>query len=87
MSKIEYLEMATRCARQYRTDAMASVKRNSHMNSATGTVIKQADVDALLTDFINFIGLQFGVDYALYASDLDINEHLCGTGKTSRYET
>ncbi len=71
MPKIEYLTIATNFAKDYRKDAMESIKRNNHMNSATGREIAQADIDALLVDFINFIGVRNGVDYALYTSDLE----------------
>lgn len=40
------------------------------MNQASGDPIKQCDIDALLVDFINFIGVCNCVDYALYTCDL-----------------
>lgn len=57
-------------ARQYRPDSIASIRRNAHMHSASES-LTQADIDAVLTDFINFIAGQNGIDYALYAKDLD----------------
>jgi len=70
MNKIHLLEMLTNNAREYRMTANESVKRNSHMNSSTGTAIDQKDVDAMLTDFVNFVANKQGVDYGLYATDL-----------------
>jgi hypothetical protein len=32
--------------------------------------IDQRVIDAVLVDFINFIGVKHGIDYALYTSDL-----------------
>lgn len=56
-------------ARQYRPKSLASIRDNDHMHSASES-ITQADIDAVLTDFINFIAGQNGIDYALYAKDL-----------------
>ena len=70
MTKAEYLEILTAFAKDFRIDAMADVKRNTHMNKYTGADIAQDDVDAILVAFINFIGYRNGVDYALYTSDL-----------------
>lgn len=70
MTKIELLEMMTKNAKDYRSTAMESVARNSHMNDATGSAIDQKDIDAILTDFINYVGVKQCVDFALYATDL-----------------
>ena len=71
MNKIQLLEFLTKNAKEYRKDAAASIVKNKHMNEATGEEVKQQDIDALLVDFINFIGVQQGADYALYTKDLE----------------
>ena len=71
MTKIELLQLITRAAKNYREDAVESVKRDSHMNSLKGEFnLSQDEVDAFLTGFINFVGTRMAVDYGLYASDL-----------------
>lgn len=57
-------------AKAYREDALQSIRRNKHMNDATGTNIAQDDIHALLADFINNIGARRCADLGLYASDL-----------------
>lgn len=70
MNKIDLLNMLTAYVKEYAPDANNSIKRNNHMNNNTGNVILQNDIDALLVDFVNFVGMKQGVDYALYTSDL-----------------
>ena len=71
MNRGEFLDLLTKFAQDYRERAVASVSRNKHMNELGGQCdLSQDEVDALLTDFINFIGVTQGVDYGLYASDL-----------------
>jgi hypothetical protein len=69
MTKAELLNMLTRNAKEYRKGAMQSIKRNNHMNNATGEKIRQDDIDALLVDFINYVGVCQGIDYGLYTED------------------
>ena len=68
MNKIQLLEMLTAEAKNYREGANESLKRNGHMNNATGAEIPQADIDALLTDFINLIGM--GIQYTMEATGM-----------------
>ena len=68
MTKIELLEMLTKQARKFRADT-GHYARNSHMH-AIKDAPPQEVVDAVLTGFINAVGIMQGVDYALYASDL-----------------
>lgn len=71
MTKIQLLEYLTRMAKEYRKDCQNSVNRNKHMNDLNGNFeLNQNSIDALLTDFINMIGVNQGVDYALYSKDL-----------------
>ena len=58
-------------AKEYRTDCVNSVNRNKHMNEFNGEfALDQNSIDAILTDFINKIGVYQGVDYAMYTKDL-----------------
>lgn len=73
MKSIELLNMLTDYAKHYRVDALASVLRNRHMNEVNKfDLIDQTHVDAILNDFINFIGYKNCVDYGLYTKDLII---------------
>lgn len=68
MTKIELLEMLKNCAIKYRQDTN-SVSRNKHltnMKEEPSIEIK----DAVLSDFINYVGMYQCVDYALSANDL-----------------
>lgn len=68
---VDLLNMLTEYAKKYHETAPASIVRNHHMNDLqTNDVIEQSHTDAVLVDFINFIGAKHGVDYALYTSDL-----------------
>ena len=70
MKKIELLNLLTESAIKYREIAMETIKTNNHMNDATGTKIDQRDIDALLVDFINYVGSEQGVDYGLHTNNL-----------------
>ena len=65
MTKGQFLEDLTNYAKKYRLDAKKSIKRSKHMNKFRGKISQKA-IDALLADYINFIGLEMGVDYCLY---------------------
>ena len=70
LTKIDVLDLLKRYAQAYRLDCLSSLKRNSHMNQYSQEVIRQSDIDAILVDFINYVGVRQGIDYALYAVDL-----------------
>ena len=71
MNVIEMLEITKKHADKYSEEAKASLVRNNHMNEIKKDEdIDQRVIDAVLVDFINFIGTQHGIDYALYTSDL-----------------
>ena len=71
MKKIELLELITKYAKDYVDGADGSVKRNQHMNNFDiNEYIRQDLIDALIVDYINFIGMEQGVDYGLYTEDL-----------------
>ena len=71
MNKIQLLDMLTRDAIVYRKNVPESLRRNCHMNEYNDEPIPQNVTDAILVDFINFIGMRQGVDYALYTKDLE----------------
>lgn len=68
MTKIELLEMLKKCAIKYRKDTN-SVNRNKHLTNLSEEPSQEIK-DAVLTDFINYIGMFQGVDYALSVEDL-----------------
>lgn len=70
MTKIELLEMMTKKAKEFRSDS-EHYQRNSHMHNITETPPQEV-IDAVLTGFINHIGVSQGVDYGMYANDLDV---------------
>lgn len=71
MTKIQLLEYLTRIAKKYRSGCSESIFRNNHMNEIKEEVhVSQNLIDAILTDFINVVGVDQGVDYGLYSRDL-----------------
>lgn len=71
MKAIEMLELTKKYASEYSEGAKASLVRNNHMNGIKkDEEVDQRVIDAVLVDFINFIGVKQGIDYALYTSDL-----------------
>lgn len=48
-------------------DLAAAAKRLSRTIEVS---LQRETTDAILVDFINYVGAQFGVDYAMYTSDL-----------------
>lgn len=56
---------------EYRKIAVDSINRNDHMNSMDGKCrLTQDEVDAMLTDFVNYCGAQLCLDYGMYTKDL-----------------
>lgn len=68
MTKIELLEMLKKCAIEYRKDKN-SVSRNQHLTMLSEEPSENIK-DAILTDFINYVGMKQCVDYALSVDDL-----------------
>jgi hypothetical protein len=57
--------------KEYRNSGvLKSVRRNNHMNDYKGENVSQETLDAVLVDFVNFLGMQQGIDLAMYTSDL-----------------
>jgi len=71
MKSIEMLELTKKYADTYSEEAKQSLVRNNHMNEIKkDEEIDQRVIDAVLVDFLNFIGFKHGIDYSLYTSDL-----------------
>ncbi len=71
MKTIELLEITTEYAKDYKKYAIISLECNRHMNEIEeGEKVQQRHIDAILVDFINFIAMKNGVDYAMYTKDL-----------------
>lgn len=71
MKAIEVLDITKKHADDYRKGAQKSLERNRHMNDIEGgEQVQQRHIDAILVDFINYIGVKHGIDYALYTKDL-----------------
>ena len=66
-------------AKKYHREALLSIGRNQHMNVLSkkdlkklnkGGQLTQRLIDALLVDFINYVGTGQCLDYGLYVKDL-----------------
>lgn len=67
----EYLESLAKHAKAYVKNGVKYVKQNCHMNEITpDDNITQEQMEAVVVDFINFVGARQGVDFAMYTSDL-----------------
>lgn len=75
MTNGEFMELLITNAKQYRASGIAeSIRRNQHMHQWHGTDAPEALSDAILTDFLNFVGSRRGMDLGLYAHDLKPTE-------------
>lgn len=79
MAAITLIKTLIDAAKAYRCNAMTSISRNGHMHNATGMPIDQRDIDAMLTDYINFVASRYGIDLALYAVDLESSDDTTST--------
>ena len=79
MTRGEFLNLLTKEAKKYRSESLASIERNRHMNDISSKDFRrlkrdrkltQKMIDALLVDFINTVGVGQCVDYALYTKHL-----------------
>lgn len=79
MTNGELLNLLTEEAKKYHRKALSSVERNWHMNNLSSKDLQrliknqqltQDLIDALLVDFINFIGVGLCVDYGLYTKNI-----------------
>jgi len=65
-----YCNMLTNFAKDYVKIAEKSVIRNNHMNNYTKKEIDQDLIDAIIVDFINYVGGGMCMDYGLYTRHL-----------------
>ena len=70
MTRGEYINGLIAYAREYVNIAITSVYVNKHMNELKDIIEDQKMVDALIVDFINFIGMKQCMDLGLYTKDL-----------------
>ena len=71
MKAIDVIEKSVEYAKAYRKDAAKSIEMNRHMNQIEiGEKVQQRHIDAVLVDFINYVAIKHGFDYALYTKDL-----------------
>ena len=69
----DFMNVLVGLAKAYRSSAQASIARNSHMHDlplGEEAVPDQAQIDAVLTNFLNHVGVSRGMDLGLYSSDL-----------------
>lgn len=71
MKAIDNLNKITEYAKKYSKEAQESIQRNNHMNDVDeGELVQQRHIDAVLVDFINYMGIKYGIDYGIYTKDL-----------------
>ncbi len=71
MNNGELLNLIVKHAKEYtKQNVMESIARNKHMNNYGGQPVDKMTSDAIIVDFLNFIGYQHGMDLGLYTSDL-----------------
>jgi hypothetical protein len=75
VSSIDVLNFLVSYAKKYVKEGKDSVKKNRHMNELEkDDSVTQQQVEAVVVDFINYIGVKCGIDYALYTSDVQEGE-------------
>jgi len=70
MTKKELMDLLVGYAEEYIPTAAYSLLRNSHMSDYKGEVVPYSVVEALIVDFVNYVGYRQGIDLGLYTSDL-----------------
>ena len=70
-TKGDLLRYLDKCACEYAPKAIVSIQRNTHMNDYVDQPISQEAVDAILVDFVNWVGVHQGLDYGMYTKDLE----------------
>lgn len=71
MNAIDTITKVADHAKEYSKDAQQSIQRNNHMNEVDeGELVQQRHIDAVLVDFINYMGSRYGIDYGMYTEDL-----------------
>jgi hypothetical protein len=72
MTRGEYMKMLDKFAVEYcKQNVEESIHRNNHMNDLeeNDDVTKRVS-DAIIVDFVNFVGSKFCLDYGMYTKDL-----------------
>ena len=73
MTKGEFLSMMTDYASLYRENGKENIEMNKHLHDLNDEQIDKievSEIEAILADFICWVGYNWGVDYALRACDL-----------------
>ena len=71
MNRGELVLLISEYAKKYCSgDVLESISRNHHMNEYSGESVSKETIDAIIVDFVNFIGMQQGIDLAMYTEDL-----------------
>ena len=72
MDRGELLKYVDRMAVEYAPKCSESVLRNTHMNELPNKkyLLIQKEIDAILVDFVNYIGADQNLDYGMYTKDL-----------------
>ena len=72
MNRGELVLLISQYAKKYCLGGvLESVSRNHHMNKYSGELVSKETIDAIIVDFVNFIGMQQGIDLAMYTDDLE----------------
>lgn len=75
MTTGELLDLLFTDAEEYIEGSKKSVLRNTHMNELNpSNQIRQDVIDAVVVDFINFVGGKRGVDVGMYTKDLRVKK-------------
>ena len=70
MTRGELLDYLAEMAVEYAPKCDDSITRNVHMNGLYENTLVQEEIDAILIDFVNYIGTDQGLDYGMYVKDL-----------------
>lgn len=71
MTNGDFINMVVNDLKAYhKGGVLESVKHNSHMSKYAGERVSPDTIDAILVDFVNFIGSRRGMDLGLYTKDL-----------------
>jgi len=69
-SKGDLLKYLDKMACEYVVDSQNSLIRSTHMNKLNGKKVNQDVINAVVVDFVNFVGSYQGLDYCMYTKDL-----------------
>ena len=71
MNNGDLMNLLVKRAKEYAPQAQESIKRNQHMHALTEDETPYREqTDAVIVDFINFIGMKQCMDLGLYTKDL-----------------